>query len=71
MRFEIYREGGGLLGNALLGMGTKGQYRWRLRSSGNNEIIASGEDYVNKADCQHAINLVKGTNALTPVVDNS
>ncbi|MEH6415909.1 YegP family protein [Pseudomonas sp. CGJS7] len=71
MKFEIYREGGGgLLGNALAGLGTKGQYRWRLWSD-NHEIIASGEDYVNKADCQNAINLVKGTNALTRVEDNS
>lgn len=70
MRFEIYREGGGLLGNALARMGTKGHYRWRLWSD-NNKIIASGEDYVAKSDCEHAINLVKGTNALTPVVDNS
>ncbi|MEH6420986.1 DUF1508 domain-containing protein [Pseudomonas sp. CGJS7] len=71
MRFEIYREGNGLLGlAALAGSGSKGQYRWRLWSA-NNRIIASGEDYVNKAHCQEAIDLVKGTNALTEVVDNS
>lgn len=37
---------------------TSGQWRWRLRG-GNNEIIASGETYKNKADCLHAIDLVK------------
>lgn len=35
------------------------QWYWRLRA-GNKQIIAvSGEGYVNKADCIHAINLVK------------
>lgn len=38
-----------------------GQWRWRLRA-GNNRIIAeSGESYWNEADCDHAINLVKGS----------
>jgi uncharacterized protein YegP (UPF0339 family) len=42
------------------------QWRWRLRAA-NHEIIASGESYVNEAGCDNAINLVKGTNAFTPV----
>lgn len=41
-------------------------WRWRLKGA-NHEIIASGESYVNERDCDHAINLVKGTNASTPV----
>ncbi|WP_397602531.1 YegP family protein [Sphingorhabdus sp.] len=41
-------------------------WRWRLKSV-NHEIIASGESYVNQSDCDHAINLVKGTNGSTPV----
>jgi len=37
-----------------------GEWRWRLRASGNNEIIAdSAEGYVNKADCKRGIDLVK------------
>ncbi|QUE92958.1 DUF1508 domain-containing protein [Pseudomonas sp. SCA2728.1_7] len=36
----------------------KGQWRWRLRA-GNHETIASGESYVNKADCLHVIGLIK------------
>lgn len=45
---------------------TNGQWRWRLRSA-NHEIIASGESYWNETDCDHAINLVKGTTSQTPV----
>ena len=37
-----------------------GEWRWRLRASGNHEIIAdSAEGYKNKADCEHGIDLVK------------
>jgi uncharacterized protein len=36
------------------------QWRWRFKSN-NNEIIASGESYFNKADCINAINLMKGS----------
>jgi uncharacterized protein YegP (UPF0339 family) len=42
------------------------QWRWRLRAA-NHEIIASGESYWNETDCDHAINLVKGTTSSTPV----
>lgn len=51
MYFEKYQSGG---------------WRWRLKAA-NHEIIASGEAYVNERDCDHAINLVKGTTATTPV----
>ena len=37
------------------------QWRWNLKAA-NHEIIAHGESYVNKADCLHAINLVKSSN---------
>ena len=40
-------------------------WRWRLRAA-NGEPIASGEAYVNKSDCLHAISLIK-TSALAPV----
>ena len=36
-----------------------GQYIWRLRASGNNEIIARGESYKEKDDCERAVGLVK------------
>ena len=44
--FEIYRD-------------AKRDYRWRLRA-GNRRIIAdSGEGYRNRADCEHAIDLLR------------
>ena len=43
-----------------------GQWRWRLKAA-NHEIIASGESYVRERDCDHAIDLVKGTDSQTPV----
>lgn len=31
---------------------------WHLLA-GNNQVIAQGEGYVNKADCEHVINLIR------------
>jgi uncharacterized protein YegP (UPF0339 family) len=65
MYFEIYRQGrGGILGEAIHGAG---EWRWRFRSG--NAIVASGESYKNKADCLHAIDLLKSTNQLTSVFE--
>lgn len=58
MNFQIYSRPEGLIGAT--------QWRWRL-VAGNGQIIASGEGYFNKADCLHAIGLVQGTNASTPI----
>jgi uncharacterized protein YegP (UPF0339 family) len=44
-RFEINR-------------GESGDYRWRFRAD-NNEIVASGEGYNSKDDCEHAVQLIK------------
>ncbi|MDR9754739.1 DUF1508 domain-containing protein [Pseudomonas sp. SZMC_28357] len=60
MYFEIYRQSRGTPSTG------KGQWRWRLRA-GNHETIASGESYVNKADCLHVIELIKGAVSETPV----
>ena len=35
-----------------------GEYRWRLRAD-NNEIVAASEDYTNKSNCKHGIDVVK------------
>ena len=51
MKFEIYQSGG--------------LWRWRLRA-GNGEIIASGESYYNRSDCDHVVQLVKAS-AAAPV----
>lgn len=51
---------------------TSGEFRWRLRASGNNEVIAdSGEGYEAKADCQKGIDLVKAQAATATVQDRS
>lgn len=52
MRFEIDRN-------------SAGQYIWRLVASNGRIIATAGESYVNKADCIHGINLVKGTTSVT------
>lgn len=63
MRFEIYRQAStGIFGAA------QGTWRWRLKA-GNGEIIASGEGYHNRADCMHAIGLVKQASMFTPIQD--
>ncbi|MBW4474717.1 MAG: DUF1508 domain-containing protein [Stenomitos rutilans HA7619-LM2] len=35
------------------------QYRWRLKASNGQIIADSGEGYINRSDCQHAISLIK------------
>jgi len=45
------------------------QWRWTLFASNHAKIADSAEGYWNKADAQHGISLVKGTNAATPVVE--
>ncbi|WP_454657677.1 YegP family protein [Bosea beijingensis] len=37
------------------------QWRWTLYAANNLKIANSGEGYFNKADCLHAIGLVKGS----------
>lgn len=68
LHFEMYQVESAIVDSArgILANRDEGQWRWRLRS-GNNEPIASGEAYKNKADCLKAINLLKSTDASTPV----
>ncbi|WP_374440870.1 YegP family protein [Stella sp.] len=54
MHFEIYRD-------------TGGEWRWRLVAANGKQIANGGEGYVNRADCENGIRLVKGTNADTPI----
>jgi uncharacterized protein YegP (UPF0339 family) len=42
------------------------QWRWRLKSA-NHEILAQGESYVNRRDCEHAVGLLQQTSFMTPV----
>lgn len=55
MKFELYRS------LTLFGR----RWRWRLRA-GNGEIMASGEDYVNKTDALRAIQLIRRLDHNTP-----
>ena len=36
-------------------------WRWTLEAANGRKIANSGEGYWNEADCDHAINLVKGS----------
>lgn len=38
-----------------------GYWRWRLVAANNRIVADSGEGYVNKQDCLHGIQLVKGS----------
>ena len=54
MYFEIYKD-------------AKGEYRWRLKAANHQVVAQSSEGYTTKQNCQHAVDLVKSTNADTPV----
>ena len=43
-----------------------GQWYWHLKAA-NHEIIASGEGYLSKEHCLHAVSLVMDTNRQTPI----
>ena len=58
LKFEIYKD-------------KADQFRWRLRASNGKIIADSGEGYVAKADCQHAIGLIQSGAAGAEIVDNA
>ena len=58
MHFEIYRQGGP----------QSRTWCWRLRGA-DEGIVAFGEGYESRADCLRAVDIVRGTNSLTPVLD--
>ena len=68
MKFEIFQEQTNQNKLSLYGA-VQQDYRWRLRANNGEPIASSGEGYRKKSDCQHAIDLVKGTSAVTPVID--
>ncbi len=55
--YEIYKD-------------TVGQYRWRYWSSNGNIIADSAEGYINKADCQRGIDIMKASYN-SPVKDST
>ena len=46
MKFVIYKD-------------RSNEYRWRLKAANGRIVADSGEGYVNKSDCQAAIDLIK------------
>jgi len=56
-RFEIYQD-------------QSGEYRWRFRTD-NNEVVASGEGYRSRDDCEHAVQLVKDQAPQAEVTDRT
>ena len=56
MQFVLYRD-------------TASQWRWTLFASNNKKVADSAEGYHNKSDAQNGIDLVKSTNAATPVYE--
>jgi uncharacterized protein YegP (UPF0339 family) len=56
-KFELYRDEGG-------------EYRWRFRAD-NGEVVASGEGYLSKDDCEHAVRLMKDQVPQAEVADRT
>ncbi len=52
MEFQLYKD-------------KAGEWRWRLLAKNGKKIGTSGEGYKNKADCAHAIELVKSASKAT------
>jgi uncharacterized protein len=50
MYYKLYRD-------------AAGYHRWTLYSANHRKIADSGEGYVNRNDCLHAIDLVKGSSS--------
>jgi uncharacterized protein YegP (UPF0339 family) len=48
-----------------------GYYRWTLYAANHRKVADSAEGYFNKSDAQSGIDLVKSTNAFTPVTDRT
>ena len=58
MHFEVYRQR----------RAKSWAWCWRLRGA-DEATVAFGEGYESRADCLHAVDIVRGTNSLTPVLD--
>ncbi|HEY1377275.1 MAG TPA: DUF1508 domain-containing protein [Gemmataceae bacterium] len=58
LKFETYQD-------------TKGEYRWRVKASNGQTIGSSSEGYKAKADCEHAIDLIKAGAAKSEVEDKT
>lgn len=55
-KFEIYQDGAG-------------DYRWRFQSNSGKILAVSGEGYINRANCEHAIILIKRETSQAMITD--
>ncbi len=55
-KFEIYQD-------------KSGDYRWRFQSNSGKILAVSAEGYLNRANCEHAIILLKRENSNAPIAD--
>lgn len=55
-KFEIYQD-------------NSGDYRWRFQSNSGKILAVSAEGYLNRANCEHAIILLKRENSNAPIAD--
>ncbi len=58
LKFETYQD-------------NNGEYRWRLKATNGQIIGSSSEGYTAKADCEHAIDLIKAGSAKAEVEDKT
>jgi uncharacterized protein len=58
LTFEVYKD-------------AKGEFRWRLKAANGESIGTSGDGYKAKADCTHAIDLIKEGASKATTVDKS
>ena len=55
-KFEIYQD-------------TTGDFRWRFQSNNGKILAISGEGYINRPNCEHAIILIKRETAQATITD--
>jgi uncharacterized protein YegP (UPF0339 family) len=55
-KFEIYQD-------------TAGDFRWRFQSNSGKILAVSGEGYINRANCEHAIILIKRETAQATIIE--
>jgi uncharacterized protein YegP (UPF0339 family) len=55
-KFEIYQDG-------------SGDYRWRFQSNNGKILAVSAEGYLNRANCEHAIILIKRETSQAAIAD--
>jgi hypothetical protein len=68
MHFEVYDSAASRLKIGAGAAALAADWRWRLRAANGQIIATSGEGYTTRENCVHALNLVKSTDARTPVV---